>query len=378
MVSDLKALPELGSFAADAIDEGSVAFISWYRDGRLLTANPSFFKLAGYPEVEASGMRWPGDFTTPKFGENIAKAMDTLDRGAAAYEHEGELVRKDRTRVPVMVFIHAYRPPGGGQGWYYSFITDISRRVEDEKAIKKARDQAELYLAILTHDVNNLVQVGLGYLELGLDGMKKDGKITDSMLLTKPLDTLESIAGIIENVRALQKLGAGEFGHEPVDICPVLLKVRQHYSHYPGRSVTINYTPRPESFVSANPLIHEVFSNLVDNAIKHSPPEKPLTVNIVQSTVREEGRDYYKVAVEDNGPGIPDERKKQLFTRFSPGQPKTMQRGLGLYLVKALVSDYQGKVRVEDRVPGDYKKGARFVVLLPVLEKNERDPSSPG
>jgi signal transduction histidine kinase len=43
--------------------------------------------------------------------------------------------------------------------------------------------------------------------------------------------------------------------------------------------------------------------------------------------------------------------------------------GLGLYLVKSLVDDFHGTVRVEDRVPGDHSKGARFVVLLPAVGK---------
>jgi signal transduction histidine kinase len=42
-----------------------------------------------------------------------------------------------------------------------------------------------------------------------------------------------------------------------------------------------------------------------------------------------------------------------------------MALGLGLYLVKTIVEDFGGKVRVEDRVPGDHTKGAKFVVMLP-------------
>jgi signal transduction histidine kinase len=79
--------------------------------------------------------------------------------------------------------------------------------------------------------------------------------------------------------------------------------------------------------------------------------------------------DYYRVVVEDNGPGISDNIKSRLFTRFSRGDTKTRGRGLGLFLVKSLVEDYHGKVWVEDRVPGDYTKGARFVVMLPAVDK---------
>jgi signal transduction histidine kinase len=79
----------------------------------------------------------------------------------------------------------------------------------------------------------------------------------------------------------------------------------------------------------------------------------------------EKGKKYYEVAVADNGAGIPDELKRQLFRRFKTGDPKATGHGLGLYLAKAIVEDFGGRVQVGDRVPGDYSKGAKFVVLLP-------------
>ena len=74
---------------------------------------------------------------------------------------------------------------------------------------------------------------------------------------------------------------------------------------------------------------------------------------------------YYRVAVEDNGPGIPLEQKKMLFSRLISGTARTGGKGLGLYLVLSLVEDAGGRIWVEDRIPDDYGKGSRFVILLP-------------
>ncbi len=60
--------------------------------------------------------------------------------------------------------------------------------------------------------------------------------------------------------------------------------------------------------------------------------------------------------------------KARLFQRFSRGQTKAKGSGLGLYLVKTLVEHYGGDINVEDRIPGDYMKGAKFVVSIPVAE----------
>jgi signal transduction histidine kinase len=119
----------------------------------------------------------------------------------------------------------------------------------------------------------------------------------------------------------------------------------------------------------ANELIDEIFINLVENSIKHSPPDKPLVIDIVQSEVCEDRKEYHRISVEDNGPGVPDEVKEKLFARFYRGTTKTRGKGLGLYLIKTLVEDFNGKVWVEDRVPGDHSKGTKFVIMIPVTEQ---------
>jgi signal transduction histidine kinase len=65
--------------------------------------------------------------------------------------------------------------------------------------------------------------------------------------------------------------------------------------------------------------------------------------------------------------------KDRVFNRLQRGDTKARGLGLGLYIVNALVESYHGKVWVEDRVQGDYKKGSRFVVLLPALEDSNGD-----
>jgi signal transduction histidine kinase len=128
-----------------------------------------------------------------------------------------------------------------------------------------------------------------------------------------------------------------------------------------GRDIRVNYHG-DVCYVMANELLSDVFSNIIGNAIKHS--QGPLTINIDVKKIREDGNAYCLVSVEDNGPGIPDSLKEKLFTRFQRGPTKASGRGLGLYLVKTLVDDFHGKVWVEDRVPGDYKQGTRFMVKL--------------
>jgi nitrogen-specific signal transduction histidine kinase len=87
------------------------------------------------------------------------------------------------------------------------------------------------------------------------------------------------------------------------------------------------------------------------------------------SPVIDNGKTYCRIEVEDNGPGIPDMLKNTLFDRLNLTTTRAKGKGFGLCIIKMLVDDYHGKFRVEDRVKGDHTKGARFVVMLPAVEK---------
>ena len=74
---------------------------------------------------------------------------------------------------------------------------------------------------------------------------------------------------------------------------------------------------------------------------------------------------YYRITIEDNGPGIPDEMKTDIFDRVYRSKQKTGYSGLGLYLVKIIMDKYHGTISIEDRVQGDRKQGSRFIVTIP-------------
>jgi PAS domain S-box-containing protein len=243
---------------------------------------------------------------------------------------------------------------------------DVTERRRAEEELKEAKQQAELYLDLMGHDINNLNQIALGYLELAVDAVKDDGIKT---LVKKPLDAIQNSSKLIDSVRKLQKARAGELKIEAVDLGRLLAELRDQYLNVPGKDVAIDFTLCPDCRVMANGLLRDVFSNLIGNSIKHSGPSKSVWIGLGLERHRADGRDYCRVTVEDNGPGIPDTLKEKVFTRLGRENAKAAGKGLGLYLVKRLTEDFHGTVHVEDRVPGDHRQGARFVVLLPAVEK---------
>ena len=103
-----------------------------------------------------------------------------------------------------------------------------------------------------------------------------------------------------------------------------------------------------------------VLTNLIDNARKYSPPEGAIFVTVT------EGPSTVSVSVRDEGPGIPKERRAEVFDRFRRlgERPEKPGAGLGLYITRCLVEAHAGTIRV-DEAPGG---GADFNFTIPQAE----------
>lgn len=247
---------------------------------------------------------------------------------------------------------------------------EIEQSAKIDQALKESKSEVELYLDLMGHDINNLNQIGIGYLELATESSDIDEV---KSLISKPLEVMKDTSQIIQNVRKLQQVTKDELKRdanvEIINLCRLLPEIKERYDHIKDRSVTINMETPNLCFVKANDLVKDVFTNLIDNAIKHSYAEKPLVINVKLEQVKDKNKEFIRCAVEDNGPGIPDWVKSKIFMRFQRGVTKAHGKGLGLYLVRSLVKSYKGSVWVEDRVPGDYTKGVRFVMVFPSVNE---------
>jgi PAS domain S-box-containing protein len=334
-------------------------------DYRFIDVNQKFCDITGYTAMELSDKTFMDITYQEDVDSDVEQAGQLLAGRIKTYSMEKRYIRKDGSLVWINLTVSLVRKPDGTPHNFVSIIEDISQRKRAQEELAEERQRAELYLDLMGHDINNQMQIGIGFLELSLERAEKCPG--EAEFVENALDSLRNSTRLIENVRKLQKVEAHELRHHPIDVCQLLSDVRSGFLKVPGREVSINLTRYCDCVVNANELLKDVFTNLVGNAIKHS--EGPLTIEIKVWDTYEDGQMHCNVTIEDNGPGINPELKSKLFTRFQRGATKAHGKGLGLYLVKALVEDFNGKIWVEDRVPGDYKKGSKFVIRLPTVEK---------
>jgi PAS domain S-box-containing protein len=113
--------------------------------------------------------------------------------------------------------------------------------------------------------------------------------------------------------------------------------------------------------------ILQVFSNLIGNAIKFTPPKGTVTVSAVQDG------DEVRFAIADTGRGIAPDQLPHVFGRFWQGNPADRRGiGLGLAIAKGIVEAHQGRIWVESQ-PGE---GSRFYFTLPVAAESIARPST--
>ena len=232
-------------------------------------------------------------------------------------------------------------------------VRDISARREYERQLERRTEQLEVLNRVVRHDIRNDMTVVLAWLEELATHVDEGGR--DS--LQRVRDASEHVVELTEIAREHVEVVVGdrEVDPQPVRLDTTLREeLDRRRESYPEATIDVD-TPIPETRVLADEMLASVFRNLVNNAVQHNDEAEP-AVHVGAT----EHDDTVTVRVADNGPGVPDAQKAQIFGKGERGLDSPGS-GIGLYLVHTLVDQYGGSVHVEDVDP----KGAAFVVELP-------------
>jgi len=243
-------------------------------------------------------------------------------------------------------------------------VIDVSSRKEAERRLREKNEQLVLLNRLVRHDIRNDMGVALGWLNVAVEDAAPEVRER----LERVEDAAEHAVELTHSVRDLMNVIEGDepAETEPVELRPVLESQVERARESDEHATVEVAAPLPDVTVRANAMLSSVFDNLLTNAVRHSDRESPTV------TVEADDRgETVRVAVADDGPGVPDDRKEEIFARGEQGI-ESSGSGLGLYLVATLVDAYGGDVWVEDREP----TGALFYVELPTVEagRDERRP----
>lgn len=246
----------------------------------------------------------------------------------------------------------------------------VARRADlIERVTEQARDQgrrmaAEELVTVVAHDLRNYLtplKARIDLISRRAARRRQRRDMEDAEVAARELDRLgRMIANLLDVGRIEQGILA--LTPQPIDLTMLAREVADVLAA-PRSHIDVR---APEELVVTADLdrIRQALENLIANALRHSPAERPVTVTIAQEQRHDaEGRDteWATITVSDLGPGIAREMLPRLFTRFTPG-PGSSGLGLGLYLAHQIASAHGGTLHVES-LPG---QGASFTLALPV------------
>jgi len=226
-----------------------------------------------------------------------------------------------------------------------------------EERLKRQRDDLRLLNQVMRHDIRNDLQLVSAYAEL-LDGhVDEEGE----EYLDVIRENTRSAVELTTTVRDLADVMLREDAEpDSVSLAPVLSQqVEEVRSAYSQAVFTVEGS-FPEKAVVADEMLSSVFRNVLRNAVQHND-ETPPRVTVSAAVDEEDG--VAEVRVADDGPGIPEDQREEVFGKGEKGLDSP-GAGIGLYLVQSLVDLYDGDVWIEDNEP----KGTVFVLTLPLAE----------
>ncbi len=282
--------------------------------------------------------------------------MDTLSRAYAAGAND--YVVKPLRQVEVISRVKHH-------------INEYRRKRESDQKIQKLNRQNESktkFLGVASHDLRNpLVSIrGISqYLQSEQFGTLTEGQ---KELVGTITQASEFMLNLVEDLLDVSMFETGQIRISPkyeslqglVEMATTL-----HSASASKKQIQIDFIPKTDnSLVNIDrKLISRVIDNLITNALKFSPSETK-----VQLILDSDDKEVW-LAIEDEGPGIPEDEFDKLFKEFgrTSNQPTggESSSGIGLYISKRIIKEHGGDITVENRPEG----GARFTIKLHRVEK---------
>jgi len=318
------------------------------REGHIQLANRQFAELFGLTK-DSRGQTLMEATRMHELTEMVA------DLSAAQPTQEGDL-----------------RLPGLEERWLEIsaaavFDGDQARRgtvvvFHDLTRLKKLERNREEFVANVSHELRTPLSLIKGYTETLLDGAKDNPEVALKFLQTIDRNA-ERLKLLIEDLLTISELESGRMRlqSQTLALRPLVTKLVEDFKpRASSRSVRIT-NELPGLSAQADPnRVGQVFSNLVDNAIKYGQTGGSVTIS---GRLTDEG--MIEICVADDGPGIPADARDRIFERFyRVDKARSREQGgtgLGLSIVKHIVQSHGGKVWVESEMG----KGSRFFFSLP-------------
>ncbi|WP_336327241.1 PAS domain-containing sensor histidine kinase [Halovenus sp. HT40] len=324
-------------------------------DGTVLYQSPNSKPVKGWSRTALLGENIL-DYIHPDDRGRVVDAFETLSN-EEEFNEEVEFRFKPKEGDWIWLATTGTMPdPDSPIDGFITTSRNITERKETEQKLKSQRDDLELLNQVVRHDIRNDLQVVSTYAELLEDHLDEEGKEH----LKRLKESNEQAAELTVTARDLTDvILQSESDLEPIPLKTVVdREVSELQSSQPDAEFTVSDSLEGIS-VHGDDMLETVFRNLLKNAVQHNDKE---TAKV--SVSADVDGETVTIRVADNGPGVPDSQKETVFGKEEKGL-ESGGTGIGLYLVREIVTGYGGEIWIEDREESD---GAVFVIELQAAE----------
>lgn len=357
-------------------DANIIGIIIWEVEGRILEANDAFLRIVGYDREDlASGRLHRTDLTPPEWRDRDLQTVTELKRIGSAQPFEKEYVRKDGSRVPVLIGGTMF---GQGTDNGVGFVLDLTplKRAEAESREHERRYREALMelahanrvttmgqlTASIAHEVNQPIAAMVANAEAGLNWLEAQPPNLERVRQTFGWITSDGMrAGdIIGRIRALIRNAPPQ--KENLEINPAVLEVialTRSEAFKNSVSVRTQFAEGLPAVQADRVQLQQVVLNLIVNAIEAMAAVGEGERELLISTGWD-ASDGVHVTLRDSGLGLDPKNVERLFEAFYTTKPTGM--GMGLAICRSIIEAHGGRMWAGANEP----RGAVFQFTLPL------------